>query len=44
MTLRITANTARTARSVALLVVQTNNPNRELDRDFGNAVMQAMVE
>jgi len=25
-------------------LVQTNNPNRELDRDFENAVMQALVE
>ena len=29
---------------VAILMVQTNNPNRELDRDFENAVMQALVE
>lgn len=29
---------------VGVLMVQTNNPNRELDRDFENAVMQAMVE
>jgi CubicO group peptidase (beta-lactamase class C family) len=29
---------------VGILMVQTNNPNRELDRDFENAVMQAMVE
>jgi CubicO group peptidase (beta-lactamase class C family) len=29
---------------VGILMVQTNNPNRELDRDFENAVMQAVVE
>ena len=29
---------------VGVLMVQTNNPNRELDRDFENAVMQAVVE
>jgi CubicO group peptidase (beta-lactamase class C family) len=29
---------------VGILMIQTNNPNRELDRDFENAVMQAMVE
>ena len=29
---------------VGILMVQTNNPNRELDRDFENAVMQALVE
>jgi CubicO group peptidase (beta-lactamase class C family) len=29
---------------VGILMVQTNNPNRELDRDFENAVMQAIVE
>jgi CubicO group peptidase (beta-lactamase class C family) len=29
---------------VGVLMVQTNNPNRELDRDFENAVMQAIVE
>src|SRR5262249_42720592 len=29
---------------VGILLIQTNNPNRELDRDFENAVMQAMVE
>ena len=29
---------------VGIMLVQTNNPNRELDRDFENAVMQAMVE
>jgi CubicO group peptidase (beta-lactamase class C family) len=29
---------------VGILMVQTNNPNRELDRDFENAVIQALVE
>jgi CubicO group peptidase (beta-lactamase class C family) len=29
---------------VGILMVQTNNPNRELDRDFENAVMQAVIE
>jgi CubicO group peptidase (beta-lactamase class C family) len=29
---------------VGILMIQTNNPNRELDRDFENALMQAMVE
>jgi CubicO group peptidase (beta-lactamase class C family) len=29
---------------VGILMLQTNNPNRELDRDFENAVMQALVE
>ena len=29
---------------VGILMIQTNNPNRELDRDFENAVMQAMIE
>jgi len=29
---------------VGILMIQTNNPNRELDRDFENGVMQAMVE
>jgi CubicO group peptidase (beta-lactamase class C family) len=29
---------------VGILMVQTNNPNRQLDRDFENAVMQALVE
>jgi len=29
---------------VGILMVQANNPNRELDRDFENAVMQALVE
>ena len=29
---------------VGILMVQTNNPNSELDRDFENAVMQALVE
>ena len=29
---------------VGILLIQTNNPNRELDRDFENAVMQAIVE
>ena len=29
---------------VGILMIQTNNPNRELDRDFENAVMQAMVQ
>jgi CubicO group peptidase (beta-lactamase class C family) len=29
---------------VGVLMIQTNNPNRELDRDFENAVMQAIVQ
>ena len=29
---------------VGILMVQTNNPNRALDRDFENAVMQAMLD
>ena len=29
---------------VGVLMVQTNNPNRQLDRDLENAVMQAIVE
>jgi CubicO group peptidase (beta-lactamase class C family) len=29
---------------VGILMIQTDNPNRELDRDFENAVMQAIVE
>jgi len=31
-------------RVVGVLMVQTNNPNRQLDRDFENAVMQAIIE
>jgi len=26
------------------MMVQTDNPDRQLDRDFENAVMQAIVE
>jgi CubicO group peptidase (beta-lactamase class C family) len=29
---------------VGILMIQTDNPNRQLDRDFENAVMQAIVE
>lgn len=29
---------------VGILMVQTDNPNRQLDRDFENAVMQAIVD
>jgi CubicO group peptidase (beta-lactamase class C family) len=29
---------------VGIMLIQTNNPNRELDRDFENAVMQAVVD
>ncbi len=29
---------------VGLLMIQTRNPNRETDRDFENAVMQAIIE
>jgi CubicO group peptidase (beta-lactamase class C family) len=29
---------------VAVMMIQTNNPNRQLDRDFENAVMQAIIE
>lgn len=29
---------------IGILMIQTDNPNRQLDRDFENAVMQAIVE
>lgn len=29
---------------LGILMIQTDNPNRELDRDFENAVMQSIVE
>jgi CubicO group peptidase (beta-lactamase class C family) len=29
---------------VGLMMIQTDNPNRQLDRDFENAVMQAIVD
>ncbi|MBI4907406.1 MAG: beta-lactamase family protein [Acidobacteria bacterium] len=29
---------------VGIVMIQTDNPNRQLDRDFENAVMQALVE
>ena len=29
---------------VGILMIQTSNPNRQLDRDFENALMQAVVE
>ena len=29
---------------VGVMLVQTDNPNRQVDRDFENAVMQAVVE
>lgn len=29
---------------VGVMMVQTDNPNRQLDRDFENAVMQAIIE
>ena len=29
---------------VGVMMIQTDNPNRQLDRDFENAVMQAIVE
>ena len=29
---------------VGVMMVQTDNPNRQLDRDFENAVMQAVLE
>jgi CubicO group peptidase (beta-lactamase class C family) len=29
---------------VGILLIQTDNPNRQLDRDFENAVMQSIVE
>ena len=29
---------------VGIMMIQTDNPNRQLDRDFENAVMQAVVE
>jgi CubicO group peptidase (beta-lactamase class C family) len=31
-------------KMVGILMIQTNNPARELDRDFENAVMQAIVD
>jgi CubicO group peptidase (beta-lactamase class C family) len=31
-------------KMVGILMIQTDNPNRQLDRDFENAVMQAIVE
>jgi len=29
---------------VGVMMIQTDNPNRQLDRDFENAVMQAIVD
>jgi CubicO group peptidase (beta-lactamase class C family) len=29
---------------VGIMMIQTDNPNRLLDRDFENAVMQSIVE
>jgi len=29
---------------VGIMMIQTDNPNRQLDRDFENAVMQAVIE
>jgi CubicO group peptidase (beta-lactamase class C family) len=29
---------------VGIMMIQTDNPNRQLDRDFENAVMQAIIE
>jgi CubicO group peptidase (beta-lactamase class C family) len=29
---------------VGIMMIQTSNPNRQLDRDFENAVMQAVIE
>jgi CubicO group peptidase (beta-lactamase class C family) len=29
---------------VGIMMIQTDNPNRQLDRDFENAVMQSIVE
>jgi CubicO group peptidase (beta-lactamase class C family) len=29
---------------VGIMLIQTDNPDRQLDRDFENAVMQAVVE
>jgi CubicO group peptidase (beta-lactamase class C family) len=29
---------------VGILMVQTSNPNRQADRDFENAIMQAILE
>ena len=29
---------------VGIMMIQTDNPDRQLDRDFENAVMQAVVE
>ncbi len=31
-------------RIVGIMMIQTDNPNRQIDRDFENAVMQAIVE
>jgi len=29
---------------VEILMIQTDNPNRQLDRDFESAVMQAIID
>jgi hypothetical protein len=29
---------------IGLMMIQTDNPDRQADRDFENAVMQAIVE
>ena len=34
----------RQERLVGVMMIQTDNPDRQVDRDFENAVMQAMVE
>ena len=31
-------------KSGGILMIQTDNPNRQLDRDFENAVMQAIID
>jgi len=31
-------------KTVGIMMIQTDNPNRQLDRDFENAVMQSIVE
>jgi hypothetical protein len=29
---------------IGLMMIQTDNPDRQVDRDFENAVMQAIVD
>jgi CubicO group peptidase (beta-lactamase class C family) len=34
----------RKEKIVGIMMIQTDNPNRQLDRDFESAVMQAIVD